>query len=308
MNMQKRLPFLLRSLLLAGCLALTGCQGSSASTTVDENAPLRDCAPVVLVPEASGTVTEEKGDSIVDYSHAEEGYLMVYHGGGDGKFQLEMPDSTTYTYSLPADTWQTFPLAGGDGSYNCKVFRLVKGSQYALDLSCDIEAAISHEFGPWLYPNQFVNFNETTAAVAKGEELASGTHSDLEVISNVYNYLIENISYDEAKAQSVEDGYIPDVDAILSSGAGICFDYASVMATMLRSQNIPTRLEVGYAGSAYHAWISTHIDGAGWVNGIIEFDGADWELMDPTFAASSTEKELKKFIGDGSNYQTKYLY
>lgn len=42
---------------------------------------------------------------------------------------------------------------------------------------------------------------------------------------------------------------------------------------MLRSQRIPTRLEVGYMGDVYHAWISIYTKETGWVNGIIEFDG-----------------------------------
>ncbi|MBR2401449.1 MAG: transglutaminase domain-containing protein, partial [Lachnospiraceae bacterium] len=66
--------------------------------------------------------------------------------------------------------------------------------------------------------------------------------------------------------------------------------------------------EIGYAGEAYHAWISTYLNEIGWVNGIIEFDGKNWQLMDPTFAASSSEEKLKDFIGDGSNYVTKYIY
>ena len=84
--------------------------------------------------------------------------------------------------------------------------------------------------------------------------------------------------------------------------------YSAVMASMLRSQGIPTRLEVGYAGTAYHAWISTYITDVGWVNGIIEFDGTTWALMDPTFAANTNANTLKNFIGDGSNYKTKYIY
>ena len=30
--------------------------------------------------------------------------------------------------------------------------------------------------------------------------------------------------------------------------------------------------------------------------------------MDPTFAANAGTKKIKKFIGDGSNYTTKYIY
>ena len=66
---------------------------------------------------------------------------------------------------------------------------------------------------------------------------------------------------------------IEDIDEILNSGTGICLDYAAVMTGMLRSQRIPTRLEVGYAQDAYHAWISIYTEETGWLNGIIEFNG-----------------------------------
>ena len=101
-------------------------------------------------------------------------------------------------------------------------------------------------------------------------------------------------------------GYLPVVDEVFVSQTGICFDYAAVMATMLRSQNIPTRLEVGYVGEEYHAWISIYIKDVGWINGVIEFDGSDWNLLDPTFASAS--KSPKKFLTKDSNYLTKYVY
>ena len=77
---------------------------------------------------------------------------------------------------------------------------------------------------------------------------------------------------------------------------------------LLRSQHIPTKLEVGYSGEAYHAWISVYLDEVGWVDNIIEFDGKDWSLMDPTLAASNSADSVKKYIGDGSNYTVKYSY
>ena len=153
-----------------------------------------------------------------------------------------------------------------------------------------------------------MNFTETDQTITLAKELAASADNDLDVVSNVYNYIIKNISYDYNKAETVQSGYVTVVDEILESGTGICLDYAAVMTSMLRSQRIPTRLEVGYAGEAYHAWISTYIEDIGWVNGIIEFNGTEWELMDPTFAANSSEKTLKNFIGDGSNYSTVYVY
>ena len=136
--------------------------------------------------------------------------------------------------------------------------------------------------------------------------LAYSADEDIEVVQNVYNYIISRFTYDYDKAKSVQSGYLPVVDEIYKSNTGICFDYAAVMATMLRSQRIPTRLEVGYMGEQYHAWISTYIKDVGWVNGIIEFDGTDWNLMDPTFA--STSKSPQKFITENSKYITKYVY
>ena len=142
----------------------------------------------------------------------------------------------------------------------------------------------------------------------KGEELAQDCNTDLDAITNIYNYVIENITYDEKKAASVPYGYIPVPDDTLSSGRGICFDYASLMSAMLRSQRIPTKLDVGYSGDVYHAWISCYVTEVGWVDNIIEFDGKSWSIMDPTLAASNSASNVKKYVGDGSNYVTKYTY
>ena len=98
------------------------------------------------------------------------------------------------------------------------------------------------------------------------------------------------------------------MDETLKSGKGICFDYAALMSAMLRSQRIPVRLEVGYVGEIYHAWISCYIEDVGWVDDIIEFDGKNWSLMDPTLAANNDKDSTKEYIGDKSRYIVKYSY
>ena len=52
---------------------------------------------------------------------------------------------------------------------------------------------------------------------------------------------------------------------LLAQKKGICFDYAALMTAMLRSQDIPTKLVVGYTGNLYHAWINVYLEGQGWV-------------------------------------------
>ena len=146
-------------------------------------------------------------------------------------------------------------------------------NKYAIVFNQDLEVSIADEFEPFLRTNHYVNFSSESISVAKAKTLASDCYSDLDVINNVYHYVTQEIKYDTVKAQNLQSGYTPDPDETLRTGTGICFDYASLMSAMLRSQQIPTRLEVGYAGDVYHAWISCYVDEIGWVDNIISFDG-----------------------------------
>ncbi|MDD2972238.1 MAG: transglutaminase-like domain-containing protein [Lachnospiraceae bacterium] len=269
----------------------------------------RDNTPHVLNPAAGGKTVYNCSVASIDATNITEGYVVVSYSGSSPKVKLQITgsDNVTYTYNLSRGS-DVFPLSAGSGSYTIAVYENVSGNQYATAMSQSVNAAISNTFGPFLYPNQYVKFDAGSNAVALAESLAQSANTDLDVVSNVYNYIITNIAYDHDQASSVKSGYVPNVDQVLTRKQGICLDYAALMTAMLRSQQIPTRLEVGYAGNAYHAWISTYIQDVGWVNGIIQFDGNNWELMDPTFAANSSEKALKKFIGDGNNYIVKYIY
>lgn len=276
----------------------------SPSTTIRDNTP--DC----LVPSADGVTVYSNPYVSVDASNIDEGYVMAAYLGDCPivKLQLVGPDHMTYTYDLNGSDYEVFPLSAGNGTYSLGVYENVEGTQYATVFSQELEVNIANPWGSFLYPNQYVKFDSSSEVVSTAKELVAEAHDDLEAIIMVYNYVVENITYDFDKAANVQSGYVPDVDEILRIKTGICLDYAAVMASMLRSQRIPTRLEVGYAGNTYHAWISTYVEDQGWVNGIIQFDGQNWSLMDPTFAANTNEKELKNFIGEGDNYVTKYNY
>lgn len=277
-------------------------------TAIIKSDGFRDNTPVCYVPVASGVTVYGNSLAEIDASNSSQGYIMVNYKGVNPKVKLQITGANgiTYTYNLHGG-YETFPLSVGSGAYKVAIYENVTGNQYATALSQTITVNITNPFGAYLYPNQYVNFNAGNLVVAKAMQLAESCSSDLDVVSKIYNY-VSTITYDHTKAANVQSGYTPNVDFILQSGTGICLDYASVMASMLRSQNIPTRLEVGYAGTAYHAWISTYITDIGWVNGIIQFDGTNWSLMDPTFAANSSESALRSFIGDGTNYKTKYIY
>lgn len=97
---------------------------------------------------------------------------------------------------------------------------------------------------------------------------------------------------------------------VLEEKKGICWDYASLMASMLRSQGVPVKVVVGYTSRGeYHAWINVWSEEGGWVEGMIYFDGKVWKLMDPTFASSGKQtKKTMDYISDSSNYKERFYY
>lgn len=278
----------------------------------DEAVPLyqKPAGSDVRTPVASGSVTYGNGRATIDASNTSNGYVMIKYTGGQSRIKIQIAKSTTYTYDLNArNTYEVFPFTEGNGTYSIKIFENVSGNQYAQVMSQNISVSLADEFAPFLTPNQYVNFSNGSAAVNKGAELAASAVDEIGVVTNVYNYVINNITYDTAKAASVQSGYLPNVDQVLAQKTGICFDYAALMTAMLRSQDIPTKLVIGYSGGLYHAWVNVYIDNIGWVDNFIYFDGHNWSLMDPTFASSGGQSEsIKQYIGNGSNYQAKYTY
>lgn len=285
---------------------------SGAALQPQEQNGLRGARTNVLVPYAAGTEVYGNSSVSIDVSNSSEGYVMIQYSGSNPKVKVQITKDggSTYTYNLNSSGYyEAFPFSGGSGGYTINVFENISGTSYAQAAGQYVTVSLRSSVLPFLYANQYVNFWSGCYTIELGAQLASTANNDLQVVENIYNYVTKNISYDYNKASSVTSGYLPNVDSTVNSGRGICFDYAAVMATMLRTQGIPTKLVVGYAGSVYHAWISTYISDIGWVNGIIYFDGQSWVRMDPTFAASGGgSSDIMSFIGDGTNYNAMYVY
>ena len=265
----------------------------------------------LLLPVASGTATKSSARAVVDYSNARDGYVMVQFTGSSSKrlrVQVKGP-STTYTYELPIHAWTTYPLSDGNGNYQVTVLENTVDKKYAIELSASFSVTLTDEFAPFLRPNQYVNFGVAVNSIQKAKDLTSGVSDPLAKVEKIYHFVVNNVTYDKQKAASVPSTYLPVLDTTLSTKKGICFDYAALMTGMLRSQGIPCKLVVGYAGKAYHAWISVWTEKTGWIDGAIYFDGTSWQRMDPTFASSGKSSQaIMKYIGDGNNYTSKYFY
>lgn len=253
----------------------------------------------------------ETRKATIDYSTASDGYIMVYFKQDSEtklKFRVTGEDEITYTYNIHPKEWTIFPLSAGNGEYEIQLYQETTNNKYAIVAGKTVEVTLKDEFRPFIAPNQYVNYENATNTVEKADELI-GDKEGLEAVAAIYDFVIDNISYDKEKAETVEPGYLPDLDKVLENKKGICFDYASLMTAMLRSKGIPCKLIVGYAGTAYHAWVSVWTKESGWIDKAIFFNGTKWQRMDPTFASTGNESnEIMKYIRDDTNYQSCYIY
>ena len=295
------LLFLMILLAFSGCSKKESKEASSTFTPGEAH---------VLVPEADGTKQIGEDPLILDLSHTDQGYFIGTKTGDGGKINLQLigPDSVTYKYFIEeADAPTVFPFTAGSGSYTIMAFQNISGDQYASLFSQVIDVELKDDFLPFLYPNQYVNFRQDSQAVSLAAQLTEGLTSDVDALTAVYEYVTTNITYDNEKAATVSGNYLPDIDETLSTKKGICFDYAALTASMLRSVGIPAKLAIGYSASVRHAWIDVYIQSIGWVERAVEFNGDEWKLMDPTFAATGTDESIQEYIGDGDNYITEYV-
>ncbi|NLW71106.1 MAG: transglutaminase domain-containing protein [Eubacteriaceae bacterium] len=277
-----------------------------------EVTPQRSSLPVILQTTPSGVKVYKNDYAEIDYSEISKGFINVKYIENASKAKLQITSgSVTYTYSLtPKGEYAAFPLSAGSASYSLGVFKNISGDKYAqvakLKVSCKLEDVNS----PFLYPNVYVDYSESENLAKLSEKLAKKCVSDVEVVEEVYDHVVKKMRYDSLLAENPPANYIPDIERILDEYSGICFDYASLMTALLRSQSIPAKLIIGYRQTEYHAWISVYLKETGWVDGMIYFDGQSWVLMDPTLADSfsGSNKELSEFLKNSENYNALYYY
>ena len=339
-GLKRLVPLALAAALLAGCAQGVGAGVSSSGAPKDEvyvdrvvleqiliedePVPLSS-APIalsgILLPEASGKQVKESSRAIIDYSNVKDGYVMVKFTASTDKRLKALVQGPSYaskklqySYDLKAGEWVTLPLSDGNGDYTVLVCENSSGTKYAQAVSQKFKVTLADEFAPFIRPNQYVDYASATKTVEKAKELVGKETDTLKRVGIIYNFVVKNLTYDKNLAATVQSGYLPVLDDVLAAKKGICFDYAALMAGMLRSLGIPCKLITGYVPvgngqTGYHAWISVWSEETGWVEGAIYFDGTAWQRMDPTFASSSKGSDtIMKYIGDGTNYSEKYIY
>ena len=253
---------------------------------------------------SEGDLTKSDNKVMIDYSHTDQGYIMAKSLTSDHNRLKVMlvKDDSKYTYDINKDfEYEIYPLNMGDGTYTIKAYENVESDQYALLFSFDVDVTLENEYIPFLYPNQVVDYNGSTLCLEKSFELVKDDKTDLDRVQHIYQWVLDNVEYDWDKVEEVQGKYVlPVLDDIYNTGKGICFDYAAIMAAMLRVQHIPTKVVTGMVSEGYHAWIEVYIENMGWIKPHVYFNSGEWTTMDPTYDAMD-----QPYDGD---YSIKYTY
>ena len=226
----------------------------------------------IIIPEranAAGASITDNGDGTIHFKFNNRYDARV-------KLLVQQSGGKMYQYDISKGSVSVdVPLCQGDGTYKIVLAKNISGTRYSVFQTVSINTDFS-EHDSYLSSNIILDWEKTNKAIKKAESLTKGKKTDKEKFDAIYNYIVKNYQYDFDKLSildslSKSSSYIPDIDIIYSKRKGICYDISILMASMLRSVGIPTKVITGYTSNVngYHAWNSVYI--------------AEWKIVDVTY-------------------------
>ncbi len=237
----------------------------------------------------------------LDASNIDNGYIAVnYTPASAARTKVMIAKSgTTYTYDLnTVSAASNFPLQLGDGTYEVTLLENTSGNNYRKVSSDSLDVTLSNPNSVYLASTQNINWKNSPAVIAKARELTANATTDTAKAQAIYDYITSKVKYDYALAAALPAVYIPSPAQTLSSNKGICYDYASLNAAMLRSVGIPAKLDMGTSTKVkeYHAWNEVFLNGK-------------WVVVDTTVDASMKQGGKKTTLTtDASQYTAAKVY
>jgi transglutaminase/protease-like cytokinesis protein 3 len=233
----------------------------------------------------------------IDASNSERGLVQIQYDGDLSKpvKVLVEANGDKNVYSIRDNNSSFVPLQMGLGSYKISVLQNVSGNKYKPLLSQTISVSKVDTQFMFSSPSLLIAFNNKMKSVADYGELISGKKLD-EKIKVVYEDIVKNYSYDFEKVKSLPSDYVPVIDEMYSQKKGICYDYSALLAGVLRSQGVPTKLVMGYAPNVkeYHAWNEILLDGQ-WIVVDTTYDSQLAKAnMSYTFKKDASERKVVK--------------
>lgn len=205
-----------------------------------------------------------------------------------------------FFYDLDEDAESLLPLQAGDGMYRVCILEQKEGNSYRVVKSRNIEYTAAGENESFLSPIDIIDWKEGDPIQLKALELTENLETENEKVMAIYTYVINAFDYDYDKINRIANTYVPDPNAMLEEKSGICYDYASTFAAMLRINGIPARLVKGYKNGldAYHAW-----------NEVFDSESGEWMTVDTTFDAYYLDRDMAyAFEKSASEYTVDQIF
>ncbi|MGN0651319.1 MAG: transglutaminase family protein [Oscillospiraceae bacterium] len=283
---------------------------TTTATTPEPVKPAEIIIPEVKKPTSPGSAVFEGYGGVLDYSNSSLGYISVSYSGSSDRLKLRLTcNGVNSDHTIDVSGTEYIPLTLGNGEYTAELYERIEGKSYALMFSEIMSVNITDDVGMYLYPNKYCMFERDSKSVAKAAELCAGKSGTVDKLAAIFGWITANVTYDHELASTVGSNYVPNPDYTLAKKTGICFDYASLFAAMLRSQGIPTRIVVGYATDIYHAWNEVWTDETGWITPELLLAKKGYNRLDATFYSSANNKQtISEFITDNGNYNTMFYY
>ena len=273
---------------------LSGCKNSGDSSFEPYFSPVYFDEPV-----------EVKEGINIEVSHSNEGYFAVSISA-EGKYKIQVVhEEERYNYDIcNDDTVHYFPFSLGDGDYTIRIMKNIVDAKYLSVVDYNVRVKLDDEFQPFLHSNELVDFSEDDPCIKYAAQIAAKCSTDAEFLQNVYDIICKTLTYDDDLAATVQKGYIPNPQKAWERQKGICYDYASLAAAMLRSQGVPCKLITGYLdGDYYHAWNMIYLHDEGWVLYHYNLTSKQWSRVDITME----DAYLGQGISD-ARYAASYIY
>jgi hypothetical protein len=249
----------------------------------------------------------DKPSETISTDYADTGLLRIcYQSDSDARLKLQvLKDGNSIAYNLKADgSVENFSLQYGSGEYTARIMQNIKDDEYFVIETKTFTVNLKDEAAVYLNSIQNVDWNYEKKPIQEARYITSDALinlDDAQLLSGcsdeLYEYVINNIAYDNDKIFNLMYDYLPDIEKTYLEKTGICYDYASLFAAMLRSMGIPAKLVKGYSKenpSVYHAWNEVLINGK-------------WIVVDTTLDASLPKGEAK-MAKNSADYAKVYEY
>lgn len=206
--------------------------------------------------------------------------------------------SESYNYDLLSTEMEYFPLQLGNGAYTVRILENVSGTRYRVLFTRNVTLKTEDENVVFLQSVQNVNWSDEMEAIKKANELTKNIKNTQKKLDAIYQYVVRRMRYDHEKISSLGNVYIPCAEETFKTEKGICYDYSALFASMLRSQDIPTKLVMGYTDNVeeYHAWNEVYIDG-------------EWKVIDTTYDSVMRDYgKNSKMVKNADQYRVSKVY